>query len=683
MGHVEYEGILVQPLSRKRANGGQMKSMAQRQPRGESLNLRQTCRLGPGFLLLAWAILGLMAPEKLGAQLPQARLDSIFHPGGAQGTEIEVTISGADLDGLKTLFFSHPGIQAEMLELEPSSHSNPPKIKVTIAQDTPPGIYETCTQGYFGASNPRAFVVGSGQELKEEGTNHHSGKPLDLPMGATVNGWVDERAVDHYAVKVEQGKSYTIECLAAGIDSKLDASLVVLNTESQEVARARRGGILHFQARHTGRYVIQVHDFQFRGGPHFFYRLRFHDHPWIESVVPPAFLPEEPTQHTVYGYRLPGDQHRNDTIRRSKEIQRMEWEIRIPDTHSETHSMGLPYPKQPGDVTSRTFPWKLDSQSGDSNPFYLGKTTAPLIRELEPNNAPNEAHLITPPCEIGGHFYPARDIDRFQFEAKQGDIWWIEVFSDRLGQPTSPYLLIQRIETLSNGEPSYHDVKEVLPQVSNPLGRELDTGHRDSNVRFEPSHDGMHQLRLSDLFQHSKETPAHVYRLILRKPNTDFDLVVVASQPKPVSNNARTIKPVETLLRRGMTLPLQVAAIRRDGFNGPIMLEAGSLPNGVSCPGGIIREGEQKGWLFLTAQTNAPTGWTPPNVVGRSTVNDQQISHAAAPATTLWPVDDTNNQEVRQRLSALSSIAVIAEETAPVIITPLEHEIFASFDQSL
>ena len=45
-------------------------------------------------------------------QLPRARITSIFPAGGQQGTSVDVTIAGGDLDGSKQLFFSHKGLAA-------------------------------------------------------------------------------------------------------------------------------------------------------------------------------------------------------------------------------------------------------------------------------------------------------------------------------------------------------------------------------------------------------------------------------------------------------------------------------------------------------------------------------------------------------------------------------------------
>ncbi len=43
-------------------------------------------------------------------QLPKARMNSISPACGQQGTSVDVTITGGDLDGSNALFFSHKGI---------------------------------------------------------------------------------------------------------------------------------------------------------------------------------------------------------------------------------------------------------------------------------------------------------------------------------------------------------------------------------------------------------------------------------------------------------------------------------------------------------------------------------------------------------------------------------------------
>ena len=97
------------------------------------------------------------------AQLPVARLNTIFPPGAQLGVPVEVTANGTDLDDAKELRFSNPGITA--------APKDGTRFAVTAASGVTPGIYEARVVGRFGASNPRAFVVGDRPEIQDAGTN--------------------------------------------------------------------------------------------------------------------------------------------------------------------------------------------------------------------------------------------------------------------------------------------------------------------------------------------------------------------------------------------------------------------------------------------------------------------------------------------------------------------------------
>src|SRR5690348_11300907 len=80
------------------------------------------------------------------AQLPVARLSAAFPAGGNQGSTIEVTLNGTDLDGANQLYFTHAGITAKQVILDPTEFDPQPrpaegKFSITIAGDVPPGMY--------------------------------------------------------------------------------------------------------------------------------------------------------------------------------------------------------------------------------------------------------------------------------------------------------------------------------------------------------------------------------------------------------------------------------------------------------------------------------------------------------------------------------------------------------------
>jgi hypothetical protein len=84
------------------------------------------------------------------AELPSARLLTIFPAGGKAGSTVEVTVTGRDLDESKRIWASHPGISAVL--------KSPNTFTVRIGADVPPGTYDLCVIGKFGVSNPRAFA---------------------------------------------------------------------------------------------------------------------------------------------------------------------------------------------------------------------------------------------------------------------------------------------------------------------------------------------------------------------------------------------------------------------------------------------------------------------------------------------------------------------------------------------
>src|SRR5262249_38408698 len=96
--------------------------------------------------------------------------------------------------------------------------------------------------------------------------------------------------------------------------------------------------------------------------------------------------------------------------------------------------VGTPIVRQPKTRPVNSFSWPPPGLSPQ----------APQV-EVEPNNDGAKAQRITLPCDLSGRFYPAADVDVFEFQAKKGEEWWIEVASERLGLPTDPAVLVQKV----------------------------------------------------------------------------------------------------------------------------------------------------------------------------------------------------------------------------------------------
>src|SRR5204863_5735211 len=73
-----------------------------------------------------------LAPLASFAELPVARLFSVFPPAGKAGTTVEVEVAGQDLDDVRALHFSNTNLTAK--------HLSGAKFSVTIPTNTLPGI---------------------------------------------------------------------------------------------------------------------------------------------------------------------------------------------------------------------------------------------------------------------------------------------------------------------------------------------------------------------------------------------------------------------------------------------------------------------------------------------------------------------------------------------------------------
>src|SRR5437867_13056403 len=146
------------------------------------------------FLFLLMLLVG---HGSLLAQLPVARLLTVFPPGGKVGSQFEVSLTGADLDEANQLHFSHPGITAKQKTTETNGLPDANKFLLTIATNVTPGVYEARVVGRFGISNPRAFVVSDLPEAIAPATNSSPAKATAISLGTIINGHSEANAVGY------------------------------------------------------------------------------------------------------------------------------------------------------------------------------------------------------------------------------------------------------------------------------------------------------------------------------------------------------------------------------------------------------------------------------------------------------------------------------------------------------
>lgn len=542
--------------------------------------------------------------------LPAPRLLTTMPMGGKVGSQVEITITGENLDDADELTFSDPRITATR-KLNAAGQPEPNKYLVTIAADCPLGVHEARLMTRLGISSSRVFSVGNLTESVRTSPNTSLATAMELPVNSVCNAVMSDKSVDHYSFQAKKGQRIIVDCATKGIDSKLDVVFIIADAEGRDLLVERRGGALDFTVPEDGKYIIKAHELTFKGGPAYFYRLALWELPAGEPIV------------------------------------------RLPATKT---------------VNSCSWP-----------PAGLPEKAA--TAEQEPNNLA-KAQKITLPCDISGSFFPAADVDVFEFEAKKGEEWWVEVGSERFGLPTDPAILVQHVAG-SGADEKLTDVAE-FSDIPSPVrvssngyaydGPPYQAGSSDIMAKLVIQQDGLHRLQISDLFGGTRNDPRNVYRLVIRKAAPDFAVVAWALHME-LRNGDRNALSKPIALRGGSTMALEVVAIRRDGFDGDIELVMDGLPEGMRAQGLKIPKGQSRGMMLVTANQNAPRAIGSAHFYGKAQINGANVERPCRLASFSWPIPDSWGEIPNPRLLADVPVSVSGVEFAPITIAPTEAEV--------
>lgn len=326
------------------------------------------------------------------------------------------------------------------------------------------------------------------------------------------------------------------------------------------------------------------------------------------------------------------------------------------------HEPAADPPRHPATSQVNTFSWP---------PAGLPERAA--AAEAEPNDRPNEAQKISLPCDMAGVFLDAGDVDTFEFEAAKGDVWWIEVASERLGAPTDPAAVVQRV-VAEGGAERLEDVAE-FNDIASPLkpssqfysydGPPYVTGSADILGRLEIKESGRHRLQLRDLFGGTRVEPRSEYRLVIRRAAPDFALVAWPLHME-LRNGDRADLSKPFALRAGGTIAVEVVALRRDGFDGPIDLAVEGLPAGVTAAGLRIPKGSARGIVAITAADGAASAPVPLRIVGRAQIGEADVVRPSRIASVAWPIRDHSAELPQPRLVSAAMLTASTAEPFPL-----------------
>jgi hypothetical protein len=487
-------------------------------------------------------------------------------------------------------------------------------LQIAIAADAEPGDRELRLETPQGLSNPLVFRIGTLPEYTEKeavdffmqpgGNQPQIRQPatnMTITLPATVNGrirpglarpQVPARSgqpftpgdADRYRFQAHKGQPLVAAAsarelmpyLADAVPGWFQATLGLFDAKGKEVAymddyRFHSDPVLHYVIPEDGEYAIEIKDAIYRGREDFVYRITLGELPFVTSIFPLGCRAGTKVTIALQGWNLP--------------VAKLAIDARG---------------KEPG-----IFPVSVSKGELISNhePFVVD--TLPEAFEKEPNNSQKVSQRVTLPVIVNGRIDKPGDWDIFSFRGRAGEEIVAEVNARRLDSPLDSVL---KLIDAAGRQLAFNDDHE-------DKGAGLSTHYADALVTATLPANGTYYLYLGDTQQQGG--PEYAYRLRISPPQPDFDLRVV-----PSSIN----------VPGGMSVPITVYALRKDGFSGAIELALKDAPRGFVLSGGLVPAQQDQVRFTLTAPLQPLREPVSLRLEGYASIRGRDIRRAALPA---------------------------------------------------
>lgn len=495
------------------------------------------------------------------------------------GATTEATLeSRYSMFGCKSVLVSGTGVTAEIVTpMELGKDGKEPKLeslklKFTVAADAVPGVRDFRLLGPTGASTIGQVVVAVDPIIAEEKDNDvlEKGQPITLP--ATVCGTIEKAEdVDFFRFTLAEPATLQFHCRAMRLEDRIhdlqahvDPLLTIRSSTGSVIAAADNtyaaDPLLSCRFDRAGDYLLEVRDSRYQGNPHWTYAIEVSSRPFVTAVSPLALAPGATRSIEVIGQNVPAG-------------TRLEF---APAADL------APVPQQV----------RLPLAGGPSNPVNILIETLPISEETGENNTPSQAQPLQIPGALCGRMETPADVDCFTFDAKKGEAFAFEVVARRLDSALDPIMAILNDKGARLTE---SDDIRIGPR-----------GSQDAAIdSWTAPADGRYVLEIRDL--HLRGGADFVYALRATRPEPGFDLFLDSDK---------------TIVAPGGCAPLFVRAVRKNGFDGEIMLAAEGLPEGVTASAGRILAGAKAldGSILFEAAAGLPAGGREVVVIGRAQV---------------------------------------------------------------
>ena len=636
------------------------------------------------------------------------------------------------------------------VDLGPLPPRNQVRVQLEVAADAPIGPVALRVQTPLGTSPVGRFLVEPHySEVAAQGMNGSPEGAAEAKLPAILTGTIARQGeTDYFKIHASANQQLVFENDAENIGSMLQPVVTILREDRSVLKELGRDGMWSASAfaytfDKDGTYYIKVADFAEQASPAHFYRYKVGDFSLATMAFPLGFRRGEAPAVTVSGYNLQPSPVTPD-LKNVHEIRAANDDLflyRPPGAKGESFwnvKLGV---WDDAELISKGTNTSLANAAAISVPSTAngildGKTDGRALGHYYKFHAKKDEHLV---FEIAAHRLGSdldsklevldakgKQIERATVRAilatnltlrdhgstdrgirlastaglDVGDLIMIGNEIDRVEEvPRTPdadtmmeNFAQQRI-TFYGTTPEAHAIDQPAYKVRmyepgrkfTPNGLPLvhlfyqnDDGgagfDRDSYLEFTAPSDGDYYVRVSDTRGQSGSRFA--YRLNIRPPRPDFRLSLSPDNPN---------------IPLGGAVPVEVTALRLDGFNGPISLSVSDLPAGVHATNGAIAQGQTSGTILLMADSNAaPSRAVQLKVEGHATDGNRALAHSANPndaltLLSLMPKSDISVQtptkvvEVEPGGSADVSVALVRQNgfrgRVPVSVWNLPPEV--------
>ena len=494
-------------------------------------------------------------------------------------------------------------IRKKILQNPPNRTANPAMldtviVKISIAADAAPGTREIRVATPNALSNPLRFCLGTLPEttkLAAKPANPDLDKFLEriggrrapngtpkyetaISLPAVVNGQIMPGGVDRYRFFATRGQQLVIAVsarslipyLADAVPGWFESVLTIYDGNGKELASEER---FHFKPDPVIHLAVP-HDGE--------YTVEIHDSIFRgrEDFVYRLAIGELPFVTEIFP--LGGKFGEKTSVRLTG------WNLPEKSLLHDNSERGI------GSLNGNFF---------NAVPFAVDDLPECFARE--PNHSVETAQAVTLPIIINGHVGQPGEPEVFKFAGQAGQLIVAEVSARRLDSPLDSFL---RLTDAGGKQLAFND--DFADK-----GNGLDTFHADSYLTATLPADGTYFIHLTDT--QGQGGPDFAYRLRLSAPQPDFALRVA---------------PSSVTLRTGMSAPLTVLALRRDGFTNAINLELKAAPEGFSLSGARIGENQDKAQFTLKAPAQPLENPVALTIEGYGLVAGKPVTHVAVPA---------------------------------------------------